>query len=54
MNPKAATFRVGGAAQTDHALLFKSSLATYSAGGTPLLQWLSEMAAGDPWASEGP
>ncbi len=54
-NPNAATFRVGGTAQTDHALLFSSSLATSSAGGTLLLQWLSELATGDPaWVSRGP
>jgi hypothetical protein len=53
--PGTAVFRVGGANQTDHALLFSVELASYTSGdGTPLLGWLSDMAAGRAWTSKGP
>jgi hypothetical protein len=45
----ACTFRVSG---QDHALLLRPG--AYSADGTRLLDWLSDMAAGRQWASQGP
>jgi hypothetical protein len=46
----AAVFRVSG---TDHALL--ASRWSHVAGGTTLLEWLSDMVSGDPaWGSLGP
>jgi hypothetical protein len=51
--PDAAVFQVGGSAETDHALLLAPW--AYSAGGTPLLEWLSDLASGSPaWDSKGP
>jgi hypothetical protein len=52
-NGNAASFTVGGAGATDHALLVSPQ--AYSANGTSLLRWLELLVTDDPaWTSVGP
>ena len=49
----AASFTVGGADATDHALFLAPG--AYSAGGAPLLDWLEQLVTNAPgWTSVGP
>lgn len=53
LGPNVATYRVGEAAATGHALLVDQFFLG-SAQGPPLLRWVADLASGAPWSSAGP